>query len=118
MGIAYPASLPAVPARAHGHKHWLEYTLDEQPSQYHVVVRFEDAQAVYIGSASIIFSPGTIRAARKLSGEDAEKKFADIVERYEKGKTPDEMLIWMEQNALDEIVHAAWKSARAVMVSE
>lgn len=118
MGIQVPPEVHVHAFRVHGRKHWLDYTIGELPSQYHLIVRYDDENGVYCGSAAIIFSPGTIRNALGLSAEDADNKFADIVERYEEGRTPDEITIWMEPNHIDNMIHTAWKSARVVELPE
>ena len=118
MGIQVPPEVIVYPFRVHGHKHWLEYTIGELPSQYHLIVRYDDENGVYCGSAAIIFSPGTIRNALGLSSEEADQKFAALVSLYEAGKTPDEMVVVIETNAGTVMFEQAWRSAKMVELPE
>jgi hypothetical protein len=114
MGVNITEPVGPVPARAHGHKHWLDYTLDERPSEYHLVVRYNDVDGAYCGSAAITFNPGNIRSTLDKSAEDADADFAGIVALYEAGKTPDEMAVIIQSEGGQAFFDLAWESAQIV----
>jgi hypothetical protein len=111
MGATIPPDALPAPARCHGHKHWMEWTVDEKPSQYHLVVRYSDAEGEYLGSSRLQLEPALIRQLFELPAEEAEEKFQQVVALYEAGKTPDEIVIAIEAAGFGQIFSLPWKVA-------
>jgi len=118
MGTQITEPVGPVPFRAHGHKHWLDYTIDERPSEYHIIVRYDDEDGAYCGSVGITFSPGSIRSVLGLSANEADANFAGLVTLYEAGKTPDEMAVIIQNAGGQAFFDAAWERAQIVEVPE
>ncbi len=111
MGSAVP-NVGDIPVRCHGHKHWLSYTVDERPCEYHVVVRYQDADGEYVGSVTVTVNPGGIRRVGGLTGEEATAKFQQLVGLYEAGKTAEEMVVAIEVNGFSGFFAEAWPAHR------
>lgn len=106
MGATVPSL--GVPVRCHGYKHWVEWTVDEKVCQYHVVVRYQDDEGVYLGSAAITINDGEIRRVGGLTGKEAKVKFDQLVALYEAGKTAEEMVVAIENKGFEKLFADAW----------
>ena len=106
MGAPVPDSVGLYPARVHGMKHWLEWTVDLQPSQYHVVLKFQDSEGVDIGLSKLTVGPGMLANYC----ENGEEKFLALVELYEEEKEPDEIVQWLDEQCVSQVFADAWKA--------
>ena len=109
MGVNIPIVTPIVPMRVHGHKHWMTYGADEQPSEYHVVIQYEDGET-NMGNTIVTINPGL------LTSLDIADKWEVLVAAYESGKKPDELVMAMEQyEGLLEVFAKAWRPGLVVV---
>ena len=109
MGVNIPVVTPIVPMRVHGHKHWLTYGADEQPSEYHVVIQYADGET-NMGNTIVTINPGL------LTSLDIADKWEVLVAAYESGKKPDELVVAMEQyEGLLEVFAKAWRPGLVVV---
>lgn len=107
MGAAITPDAMPLPARVHGIKHWLEWTIDLRPSQYHVVMRYQDSEGDPIGLARAAWGPGNL--AKYC--EDGEALFADVVKWYEDDEdSADEIIQHLDQAGVSQLFADAWPS--------
>ena len=106
MGAQVPDTVAIYPKRVHGMVHWLEYTVDALPSQYHVILKFEDAEEVDIGLGKLTIGPGMLRNYC----DEPQDKWADLVEKVQEGKEPDEIVQWLDAQCVSQMFADAWKT--------
>lgn len=96
MGIALPDGTNVTPVRVHGKCAWVEWTVDEQPSQLHIVLAYtcDDEQ---FRNAKITLNPGNC-------GEE----WPGLIEFANDDKTADEIVVYMNENNLGQILVDAW----------
>ena len=110
MGAPVPPEVATYPARAHGMKHWVEWTVDAKPSQYHAIWKYKDAASEDIGLSKVTVSPGALISICGREPTDAEDLFRDLVELYEEGKTADELLAWLAGKCASKLLAFYWTS--------
>ncbi|MHC4501811.1 MAG: hypothetical protein ACYTFI_00780 [Planctomycetota bacterium] len=105
MGAPVPESVQEYPERVHGIKHWIEYTRDAEPSQYHAIWRYMNGAIPALANVHMTINPGYLQ---NLGAEDPQAVFAALVAKYEEGKTADEIVVLIEAQGFSQMFVDAW----------
>lgn len=120
MGAPVPESVKEYPERVHGMKHWVEYTLDSIPSQYHAVWEYMNGVVPALACVSVTINPGYLsnladNPARLTVLEEhpgyagtPQEKFAQLVDKYEEGKTADELVVILANQGYTQMFLDGW----------
>lgn len=105
MGAPVPESVREYPERVHGINHWVEYTPDGPPSQYHAYWRYMNGVIPALATVKMVINPGYLDA---LGSEDPQGEFAALVEKYEQGKTADEIVVLIDSQGYSQMFVDGW----------
>ena len=105
MGAPVPPSVQEYPERVHGINHWVEYTLEGPPSQYHAVWKYMNGAEPELATVRMLINPGYLD---RLGSNDPQAEFAALVEKYEQGKTADEIVVLIDNQGYSQMFLDGW----------
>jgi hypothetical protein len=108
MGAPVPETVQTYPERVHGVRHWVEYTKEAAPSQYHAIWRYRNGTDADIGQVKVTINPGYLS---DLGAEDPQAAFAALVAKYEEGKTADEIVQLIEAQGFSQMFVDGWSGS-------
>ena len=108
MGAPLPESVQEYPERVHGHEHWVEYTVDGKPSQYHANWEYMNGVIPALSRVRMTINPGYLQ---RLGAEDPQAIFAALVAKYEQGKTADEIVVLIDNHGFSQMFVDGWASS-------
>jgi hypothetical protein len=108
MGAPVPESVQDYPERVHGVKHWVEYTHDAQPSQYHAIWRYMNGVIPALSQVRMTINQGYLKS---LGAEDEQAVFAALVAKYEQGKTADEIVLMIDSQGFSQMFVDGWEQS-------
>jgi len=108
MGAPVPESVQEYPERVHGHEHWVEYTGDGRPSQYHANWEYMNGVIPALSRVRMTINPGYLKS---LGVEDEQAVFAALVAKYEEGKTADEIVVLIDQQGYSQMFLDGWRAS-------
>lgn len=125
MGAPVPPSVQEYPERVHGINHWVEYTPDGPPSQYHAYWKYMNGAVPALATVKMVINPGYLGSLASSPARVAfleayleahpdyepgtpTEQFAALVEKYEEGKTPDEIVVLIDSQGFSQMFVDGW----------
>lgn len=105
MGAPVPESVQEYPERVHGRNHWVEYSLDGTPSQYHAIWEYMNGDKPVLAAVRVTINPGYLA---NLGADDPVATFAALVAKYEQGKTADEIVVLIDAQGYEQMFLDGW----------